>query len=125
MTDATAAFFDDLRQRDHEPLLEHKQGTVRVEVVDNGRTKRWLIAYDDGKIQVSSRKGAADATIRADKALFDRLASGDANAVSAVLRGDVSLEGDWNAAILFQRLFPSPPGSRGGRPAATTDGRRS
>ena len=40
--------------------------------------------------------------------MFGRIATGEANAVTAVLRGEASLEGDWNLVILFQRLFPSP-----------------
>ena len=39
---------------------------------------------------------------------FGRIATGEANAVTAVLRGEASLEGDWNLVIVFQRLFPSP-----------------
>ena len=33
---------------------------------------------------------------------------GRANAVTAVLRGAMTLEGDWNLLVVFQRLFPSP-----------------
>jgi putative sterol carrier protein len=108
MTDPTAAFFDDLQRRDHEPLLAHKKGTVRVELADNGRTERWLVAFDDGNITVSHRNRTADATLRADKTLFDQIVRGDANAMAALLRGAISIDGDWNLLILFQRLFPSP-----------------
>ena len=34
--------------------------------------------------------------------------TGRVNAVTAVLRGAMALEGDWNLLIVFQRLFPSP-----------------
>jgi putative sterol carrier protein len=108
MTDPTAAFFEDLQQREHEPLLAHKQGSIRVELADNGRTERWLVAFDDGSITVSHRNRAADATLRADKTLFDQIVRGDANAMAALLRGAISIDGDWNLLILFQRLFPSP-----------------
>jgi putative sterol carrier protein len=108
VTDPTAAFFDGLRQRDHQPALGHKSGVVRIDLDDNGQSDRWFVAIDDGTVKVSKRNQAADSTIRVDKKLFDRLATGKANAVSAVLRGEALLEGDWNLLIVFQRLFPSP-----------------
>jgi putative sterol carrier protein len=106
--DPTAAFFDDLRQREHEPLLAHKKGSVHIELTDNGRTEHWLVAFDDGRIDVSHRNRRADSTMRADKALFDQVVQGQANALTAFMRGAVSLDGDWNVLVVFQRLFPSP-----------------
>jgi putative sterol carrier protein len=106
--DPTATFFDELRQRDHEPLLAHKKGSVLVELADNGRTEHWLVSFENGQIDVSQEGGNADSTIRADKALFDQIVQGEANATTAVMRGAISLDGDWNLLVLFQRLFPSP-----------------
>ena len=108
MTDATAEFFDGLRQRDYQPALAHKSGVVRVDVVDDGRSERWFVAVDNGNVKVSKRNQAADSTVRVDRQLLDRIVTGEANAVAAVLRGEMSLEGDWNLLIVFQRLFPSP-----------------
>jgi putative sterol carrier protein len=108
VTDPTSAFFDGLRQRDREPALARKSGVVRIDVDDNGRSERWFVAIDDGTIEVSKRNRAADSTVRVGKELFDRIVTGKANAVTAMLRGEMSLEGDWNLLIVFQRLFPSP-----------------
>lgn len=108
MTDPTAAFFDGLRQRDHEPALARKSGVVRIDVDDSGRSERWFVAIDDGTIEVSKRNRAADSTIRLDRQLLDRIVTGKANAVTAMLRGEMSVQGDWNLLIVFQRLFPSP-----------------
>src|SRR5512133_2645644 len=105
--DPTAAFFEGLRQQDYQPALARRSGVVRIELVDNGRSERWFVAIDDGNVKVSKRNQAADSTLRADKQLFDRIASGKANAVTAVLRGELALEGDWNLLVFFQRLFPS------------------
>jgi putative sterol carrier protein len=107
MTDATAAFFEGLR-RDHEPALARKSGVVRIEVDDDGRSERWFVTIDDGNVKVSKRNQAADSTVRVDKQLFERIATGEANAVAALLRGAMALEGDWNLLLVFQRLFPSP-----------------
>ena len=111
MTDPTAAFFDALARRGHQPLLDKATGTTRFDVVDGRKTERWLVTVDGGTIAVSRRNVAADCVIRGDKALFDRIASGKSNAVAAVLRGDVDVEGDWRLLVRMQRLFPSSPAS--------------
>jgi putative sterol carrier protein len=106
LSDPTAAFFDALKQREHDPLLSGKQGSVRIEVANGGAIERWLVEYDDGAITVSKRNRVADTTVRADKQVFDRIASGEANAMAALLRGEVAAEGDMNVLIVFQRLLP-------------------
>jgi putative sterol carrier protein len=109
VSDPTAAFFDGLQQRDYQPALARKSGVVLIDLTDNGRSQRWFVAIDDGNVKVSKRRQSADSTIRADRRLFDRIASGEANAVTAVLRGEMALDGDWDLLAVFQRLFPSRP----------------
>jgi putative sterol carrier protein len=106
LTDPTAAFFDDLKQRGHEPLLSGKRGSVRIEITKGRATERWLVEYDEGELNVSQRNRNADTTLRADKKVFDQIASGEANAMAALLRGAMSAEGNLNVLIVFQRLFP-------------------
>lgn len=118
ITDSTAAFFEELGRRGHEPLLGKVTGSVRFEVVDGERTERWLVTIDKGTILVSRGKGAPDCVLRADKACFDRIAAGELNAVAAVLRGELSVEGDLRLVVRVQRLFPGPPAGRADRRAA-------
>jgi predicted lipid carrier protein YhbT len=109
MTDPTAAFFEELAGRGHEPLLQKAKGSTRFDIVDGRRTLRWLVTFDKGNIGVSRRNVSADCVLRSDKVLFDRVASGKQNAVAAVLRGDIGVEGDWRMLVRIQRLFPSSP----------------
>ena len=53
-----------------------------------------------------------------DRALFQRLANGEVNAMAALLRGAIAVEGDPQLLVMFQRLLPGPPGSRDPRHAA-------
>jgi ubiquinone biosynthesis protein UbiJ len=108
VTDPTAAFFEGLRQHDRQPALARRSGIVRIDVDDDGRQERWFVAIDDGTVKVSKRNQSADSIVRVEKQLLDRIVTGNANAVTAMLRGEVSLQGDWNLLIVFQRLFPSP-----------------
>ena len=116
MSDATADFFADLKRRGHEPSLARTSGTIRIELDDGGSTERWLVSIDRGNLGVSRRSGPADCWIRAERAVFERLAMGELNSVTSVLRGEVSADGSWELLVLFQRLFPGPVGPR--EPAA-------
>jgi putative sterol carrier protein len=110
MADATTEFFGALAARRHEPALAKATGTVRVDLTDGRRrTGGWLIAIDKGDVEVSRRRGEADCIIRVEKGVFDGIVSGRVNAIAAVLRGAVQLEGDLRLLVLFQRLFPGPP----------------
>ena len=104
----TAAFFDDVAQRGREPLLKSASGTIRFDVVDGGRVEHWRVTIEDGDVAVSRAKSRADAVVRVDKAMSDKLVSGRMNAMAAVLRGDLVPEGDLHLLLLFQRLFPGP-----------------
>jgi putative sterol carrier protein len=109
MTDATAEFFEGLAARGHEPALEKVTGTVRVDATDGARTERWLVAIDKGDVAVSRRNAKADCVVRGEKALLDRIVTGEANPMTAFLRGSFSVEGDRTLLVIFQRLFPGLP----------------
>ena len=106
--DPTERFFVDLAARAHEPLLRKASGSMRFDVVHGRRTRRWLVAVERGDMTVSPGGGDASCVVRCDKAVFDKVASGRLNAVAAVLRGDLQVEGDWRLLVRMQRLFPGP-----------------
>jgi putative sterol carrier protein len=110
--DPTERFFAELAERGDEPLLRKASGSFRFDVVEGRRTRRWLVTVDKGALRVSKRGGDATCVVRADKKVFDRVAAGRLNAVAAVLRGDLAVEGDWRMLVRMQRLFPSPPRPR-------------
>jgi len=108
MTDLTAEFFDDLAQRGKEPLLRNASGTMRFDIANGKKTETWFVTIDKGDLTVSRSGGAADSTLVAGKAVFDRLASGKASAVAEILRGTLTIEGDWRLLVLFRRILPGP-----------------
>ena len=118
MVDATAEFFDSLVERGHEPLLEKATFTVRFDLKQGKKTDHWLVSVVDGDIAVSRQNLPADCVASADKALFDDIVSGKTNALAAMLRGAVSIEGDTQPLVLLQRLFPGQSRSRRRRPTA-------
>ena len=105
-------FFEELGRREHEPLLTKVSGRVRFDLVDAGRPDRWLVAVDKDDTTVLHKGGPADCTVRADRALFERLCRGEENAMAAVLRGALVCSGDVELLFAIQRIFPGPPRER-------------
>ena len=110
--DAIARFFDELAERGHEPLLGNATGTVRFDVVSGKRTERWAVIVRKGEIEVSGGDVTPDLVIRVDRPLLERIVGGKANAMAALLRGELAIDGDSELLVLMQRLFPRPRGSR-------------
>ena len=113
--DAASAFFDELEQRQYEPLLKKARGKVRFDLVDGTRIEARYLTIDRGKIKLSKSRAPADGVLRVGRSVFEQLATGEMNVVAAVLRGEVVVEGDWRLLILVQRLFPAAPGAVGPR----------
>ena len=115
MIDSTAEFFQELGRRGHEPLLEKATGIVRFDLVDGKRTDRWLVTLDKGDVSVSRKNAGADCIVRAERTVFDAMATGDVNGMAAYLRGELTLEGDPELLVLVQRVFPGPATRRSRR----------
>ncbi len=111
MTDATTEFFGALGERRQVPLLEKVTGTLRFDLVQGERTDHHFVTIRKGDVAVSDANTEADCVVRTDKSLFDRMVSGEQNAMAAALRGALVFRG--NAALLlsFQRLFSGPANS--------------
>jgi len=125
MSDATNDFFAGLERRGHEPMLGRTSGTLRFDLAGPGEVEHWHVRIRRGDLTVTRSEDEADCVIRADKELFDLLASGTTNAVAAALRGGVEPFGDLQLIIQFQRLFPGPPSGDDDRGEAGYARRRS
>jgi ubiquinone biosynthesis protein UbiJ len=119
VADTTTEFFEGLGRRGHEPLWSGVTGTARFDIADGGTIDQWFVAIDKGDVTVSHGDGDADCTIRADRELFEKVTSGEANAMAAVLRGVFVVSGDIELLYAIQRVLPGPP--RGHRPAPSEE----
>ncbi|HEY1331785.1 MAG TPA: SCP2 sterol-binding domain-containing protein, partial [Actinomycetota bacterium] len=97
---------EELAEHGHQPRLENASGSLRFDIANGRTTVHWFVRIHKGDVAVSRSGDEADCTIRASRAVFDRLASGQASAVAAVLRGTLSIEGDWRLLVLFRRILP-------------------
>jgi len=105
----TSGFFAYVANRSPEPLIKNVTGTIRFDLADGAGTDHWLVTMKKGEVAVSNQNSAADAVVRADRAIFDEIAAGTKNAQAAFLRGAVAAEGDMDLIVQFFRLLPAPP----------------
>jgi putative sterol carrier protein len=107
VVDATAAFFDRLGERGHEPLLGTASGTIRFDLRSGPRTEHWLVEMRRGTLAVSQANVPADCILQVERSEFDEIASGHLNAMAAALRGVLEIEGNPGLLVRIQRLFPA------------------
>jgi hypothetical protein len=115
---STLTFFEELCAQP-QPLLARTRGRLRFEVRDADEVTHWHVDIDRGDVSLTrdvdaDAAGESNAVVHVDRALFESIVSGQSNAMSAVLRGEMGVEGSMDLLVIFQRMFPGPP------PATTT-----
>jgi putative sterol carrier protein len=105
MTEPTREFFRRLTEQ-HQPVLEGLTGIVRFDIADGERTEHWYLQVRKGDVTVSHKGSEADCVLSADIGTFDAILTGKMNAMAAVLRGALTLEGKVILLTALQRLFP-------------------
>ncbi|QGN46631.1 hypothetical protein GKC29_07110 [Micromonospora sp. WMMC415] len=118
MTEATERFFESLPARAPEILRGLVSGTLQIELSSGNRTEHWRVQMQPGAIEVSRHRGPADAIWYSSEDLFDRLVTGRAQGISAVLRNECTFSGNVVLFLAFRRFFPNPPGTRDPREVA-------
>ena len=122
MSEPIEEFFERLT-RDGPDRLRRADGSLRIDLESGTTTEHWFVTMHGGDASVSHRNAKADSVIRTSKDQFEGMITGTVNAMSAALRGVVSLEGDPTLLVQFQRALPGPPATATGPRAAAT-GRR-
>lgn len=112
MTNPSKDFLEDLDRRGHVRLFEKVQGRLRLDLAEETGGDSWFVVIEKGDIHVSRRREDADCVIRAERVFFDRVVTGEANAIAALLRGLIQIEGKLRLALSLWRLLPGPPQSR-------------
>jgi putative sterol carrier protein len=111
---ASEQFFADLAERGHDSRLHQAKGTVQFELAHKDRTDRCVVEMAHGDVTVSpgATSGgdeAATCVVRCPGPLFEDIVAGRANALAAMLRGELDAEGDLQLLYQFQRVLPGPP----------------
>ncbi len=112
-------FFAGLAEPGHLATFEHEVGTVRFDVPDATAkadvtdVEHWHVTIDDGDVTVTREPLPAEAVVRIARPYLELIVTGRLNAVAAMLRGLLAVEGSVASLMMFQRCLPGPPGSTG------------
>ena len=124
MTIASQEFFEQMNDRGYEPLLAKATGTLCVELVDGGQSDRYFITITKGAVFVSRGEAEVHCRVSGCMPLFERVVQGEVNAMAAVLRGDMTVDGDPGILLLFNGCFLVARTGRTPERAATDNERR-
>ena len=113
--DPTAMLFERISHAGRADALAEVDGTVRFDLKIGDRIDSWLLTVQRGQISVTHGGGDADCVVELDKDLIDRMATGQANAMAALLRADMMVTGDVKLLVLLERLLPGPAKAHGPR----------
>ncbi|PTA46224.1 SCP2 sterol-binding domain-containing protein [Micromonospora sp. RP3T] len=102
----------------HPELPETTSGTIRLDLREGGRTEHWYLSIDRQDVRVARSAEEADLVVHADREVFDRIAAGHLHLAAAVLRNDISAQGNLQLLMTLRRIFPGPPGARHPRDVA-------
>jgi len=121
-SDPTARLFERISRLGRVDALAEVDGRLRFDLHEGDRVEHRAIIVHRGQISVGQEIDDPDCVVDADKALFDRMASGQSNAMTALLRGDMMITGDVLLVVLLERLLPGPAGAHGPRRTSRSKG---
>jgi putative sterol carrier protein len=111
MAEPTRRFFEALAKKKSEPLLRAVSGTVRCDLEDGERVEHWYVTIKKGDVTISHKRDPADCVVTANLATFEAILGGEMNAMAAILRGLVSVEGRARLLVALQSLFTPSTGA--------------
>lgn len=93
-------------------------GRLRFDVEGGPRREHWKVTFGGGSVSVERSDGHAECVARTDAATLAAIIEGRQNAMAALLRGSVMVEGDTLLMAVFRSLLtatePAPAGERSG-----------
>jgi len=107
MKEPTRQFFANLAEQ-QQALPGKPTGVMRIDLADGERTEHWYLVIRKGDVTVSHRGPEPDCTVSTDLATFEAIISGKMNAMAAVLRGAVEIQGRFALMTALQRFFAGP-----------------
>lgn len=118
MGEAIERFFAELPVRAPAVLSGPARGTLQIDLTRENRTEHWFVELAPGSVRVLREQLPADATFTVSTDLFERLVTGRAAGLAALLRNEATFSGSVVLFLLFRRFFPDPPGASDPRETA-------
>ncbi|MGC1213692.1 MAG: SCP2 sterol-binding domain-containing protein [Micromonospora sp.] len=111
MGEAIEQFFASLPARAPAVLHGPASGRLQIDLNTEDHTEHWLVELGPGRARVSRESLPADAIWNSSENLFERLVTGRAQAIAAMLRNETTFSGNVLLFLAFRRFFPEPPGT--------------
>ena len=102
MAETVQEFFDTLSERADS---EKTAGMSNSYLFDIEGAGQWVVAVNDGAVQVTEGTGDADTTITTSEESFLAISRGELNPTTAYMTGKLKIKGDMGAALKLQKLF--------------------
>jgi putative sterol carrier protein len=109
----------------HPEVPKAISGSLRFDLGDSSRGEHWRVTFANGTISSARSNAAADCVVHTDKATLDAIIQGRANAMAALLRGALRVQGKTLLMAYFRRLFTEPAAAREAQRLGKNLGRRS
>ncbi|MEH0930277.1 SCP2 sterol-binding domain-containing protein [Micromonospora sp. CPCC 205558] len=93
-------------------LPESTAGTLRLDVRDEGSTDHWYLTISDQQVRVARSTEDADLVVGADRWVFDRMVNGELHPGAAMLRNELTVQGNMRLLMLLRRVFAGPSDAR-------------
>ena len=102
MADSVREFFESLEGRVDESKTAGMNNSYLFDIDGAGQ---WLVAVNDGKVDVTEGGAGGDVTISSSEENFMKIVRGEQNPTAAYMSGKLKVKGDMGAAMKLQKLF--------------------
>ena len=108
----------------HPEVPDTISGSLRFDLENGKRSECWRVTLNQGAVSSSRSNAPADCVVHTDKATLAAIIEGRANAMAALLRGAVRVEGQALLMAYFRRLFTEPAAAHEAQRLRKNIGRR-
>jgi putative sterol carrier protein len=122
--DVIQAFFEAITGP-HPALPKTISGSLRFDLENGNRNEHWRVTFANGSVSAARSNAAADCIARTDKETMEAIIQGRINAMAAVLRGSIRVEGQVLLLALFRSLLTAPAAKAKAQRIGKNTGRRS
>jgi putative sterol carrier protein len=102
MAESVQEFFKELPGRADQSKTAGMNNSYLFDIEGAGQ---WLVAVEDGTVNVSEGGGDADTTITTSEETMMAVVRGEQNPTTAYMTGKLKIKGDMGAAMKLQKLF--------------------
>jgi putative sterol carrier protein len=121
--DAVHEFFKSIAGQ-HPAVPRTISGSLRFDL-ENGNREHWRVTFAKGTVSAARSNAPADCIVHIEKTTLEAIIQGRINAMAALLRGAMKIEGQAFLLAVFRGLFTEPAARTESKRVGRNSGRRS